>query len=381
MKLQDHIVLLAALAIILVLVLLYLDYTIDAVKIPGVVEINVSPPDKSSGVPNESPDIREENPGIPKETPTSTAMPAEPGWSEGGGITPTLTATATVPPPVVNIPNTVTPRILFENVSSDTNGDGKTNLEDNRVLMMTDINGSHLIPLTNDSFNARDASWSPDGKSIIFSSNVDGDFDIYTRGVEEDSFHIFVGNDGFDDRGPSWSPDNQWIAFYSDRDGDSEIYLIRPDGSDLRQLTFNDHEDEYPTWAPNASQIAYQSGSNCPTEDCRIYILSLDGQDPELYLDYLSFWPSWSPNGQYFGASIVTKDDNAKIHTWDMTSKEEKIVDADSSTGQNWSPDSSQMAYVKWESNGPQIWIMNSDGSNHRRLTSNGYNTRPVFSP
>lgn len=53
-----------------------------------------------------------------------------------------------------------------------------------------------------------------------------------------------------DDDDPYWSPDGQHIAFQSVRDGDEEVYVANADGSDVRQLTFNDGIfDAVPTWA------------------------------------------------------------------------------------------------------------------------------------
>jgi len=45
-----------------------------------------------------------------------------------------------------------------------------------------------------------------------------------------------------------WPPDGTRIAFASNRDGDWDIYTMRPDGTDVRQLTMNEDLDEYPTW-------------------------------------------------------------------------------------------------------------------------------------
>ncbi len=58
-------------------------------------------------------------------------------------------------------------------------------------------------------------------------------------------------NDPAIDEYPSWSPDGQWIAFHSNRDGDFEIFIMRPNGSDLRQITDNDIGDLEPAWSPS----------------------------------------------------------------------------------------------------------------------------------
>ncbi|MFN8372770.1 MAG: hypothetical protein U0694_07820 [Anaerolineae bacterium] len=52
------------------------------------------------------------------------------------------------------------------------------------------------------------------------------------------------------DSQPAWSPDGTQIAFASDRDGDYDIYIMNADGSDVRQVTFNDVDDTNPAWVP-----------------------------------------------------------------------------------------------------------------------------------
>jgi Tol biopolymer transport system component len=127
-------------------------------------------------------------------------------------------------------------------------------------------------------------SLSPDGSKIAFTSDRDGHAEIYVMNADGGHLRRLTntpydptraedgagsntcgdkldnGNDTVTDDSdpdcfalneyPTWSPDGQWIAFHSDRDGDFEIYIVRPDGSDLRQLTDNDANDMYPSWSP-----------------------------------------------------------------------------------------------------------------------------------
>jgi Tol biopolymer transport system component len=127
-------------------------------------------------------------------------------------------------------------------------------------------------------------SLSPDGRKIAFTSDRDGNLEVYvmnsdgghvrritdiqhdpTREEDEAGLNTCAdsldnGDDGVADASdrdcfamdeyPTWSPDGQWIAFHSDRDGDFDIYIVRPDGSDLRQLTDNDDNDMQPSWSP-----------------------------------------------------------------------------------------------------------------------------------
>jgi hypothetical protein len=58
---------------------------------------------------------------------------------------------------------------------------------------------------------------------------------------------------------PAWSPRGDRILFTSDRDGDWELYTMRPDGSDLKRLTRSPGNDAHPTWSFDAEWIAFAS--------------------------------------------------------------------------------------------------------------------------
>jgi len=53
---------------------------------------------------------------------------------------------------------------------------------------------------------------------------------------------------GGNNTGPCFSPDGNRIAFSSSKDGDHEIYIMRTDGSEVTQLTYNAYDDWQPSW-------------------------------------------------------------------------------------------------------------------------------------
>jgi len=112
--------------------------------------------------------------------------------------------------------------------------------------------GSDVIQLTDNPVDWQPA-WSSDGSRIVFSSNRDGDYEIYSISSSDgsDLRQLTETDRSSYDWHPVWSPDGSRIAFASNRDGDMEIYTMLPDGSDVRQLTDNEsHTEGHPAWAP-----------------------------------------------------------------------------------------------------------------------------------
>src|SRR5207244_12641176 len=73
---------------------------------------------------------------------------------------------------------------------------------------------------------------------------------------------------------PAFSPDGTRVAFTSNRDGNPELYVMNRDGSNLRRITNHPAIDSTPTWSPTGTQIAFTSDrSGSP----QIYIVGADG--------------------------------------------------------------------------------------------------------
>ena len=127
--------------------------------------------------------------------------------------------------------------------------------------------GSGLERLTNDPAFDDQGALSPDGRSLAFVSNRNGQANIWTLELSTGSTHN-VSSDPAGDFRPSWSPDGQWIAFSSDRASKkpifgfatghfTEIYVMRPDGSGLRQVTHLDAFVGSPAWSADGTRLVY----------------------------------------------------------------------------------------------------------------------------
>jgi TolB protein len=90
--------------------------------------------------------------------------------------------------------------------------------------------------------------WSPDGKTLAYCAERNGNYDIYTIPVEGGEERRLTSAEGLDD-GPDYSPDGQYIYFNSVRSGLMQIWRMKTDGSEQTQIT----KDEYNNWFAHPS--------------------------------------------------------------------------------------------------------------------------------
>jgi len=98
---------------------------------------------------------------------------------------------------------------------------------------------------------------------------------------------------------PRWSPDGNWIAFSSNREGNYDIFLIPAKGGEARPLTFHSSDDLVMDWSPDGSQILFASSRDGSFVD--LYTLRLkDGKTDRLTRDRTSsLYGVFSPDGRH----------------------------------------------------------------------------------
>ena len=150
--------------------------------------------------------------------------------------------------------------------------------------------------------------WSPDGKTVTYCAGRNGNFDVYTVGVDGGRETRLTTAAGKDD-GPEFSPDGQYIYFNSDRSGSMQIWRMKPDGSEQEPVTTDEAENWFPHIAPNGQSMVFLTydkgvGDHPENKDVRLRLMNLTTRTVTVLAKLFGGQgtinvSSWSPNSQY----------------------------------------------------------------------------------
>jgi TolB protein len=147
--------------------------------------------------------------------------------------------------------------------------------------------------------------WSPDGKTLAFTGQRNGDFDIYTILAAGGHETRLTTAKGLDD-GPEYSPDGQYIYFNSERTGQMQIWRMKADGSDQEQVVSDDTNDWFPHISPNGKWMVFLSYDKSVTghpagQDVVLRLMSMEDKKVRVLAKLFGGQgtinvPSWSPD-------------------------------------------------------------------------------------
>jgi TolB protein len=211
--------------------------------------------------------------------------------------------------------------------------------------------GTHLRRLTSAPAMEFDPTWSPHGRRIAYrhQGGDDGKTEIYVMNADGSHERALTHND-VADWGPDWSSDGRRILWNS-AVGTGGFgfygYDISPDGTGRRLITR--HYVEYPAWSPDGTRIAFMAqepGASGSNPDYNIFVMNADGTHIARLTatEAEDGWPAWSPDGRQIVFSSARDDCSI-----------------------SGAPDCRTTGDI-----GPwaDVWIMNADGSNLRRVTA-----------
>ena len=209
---------------------------------------------------------------------------------------------------------------------------------------------------------------------LIFHSDRNGSLDIYMIALDQSNSTpnimthltdniIQLTDNNFDNKWPSLSPDGSKLAFVSNQSGKDYIYLMNIDGTNKYKLTDQVEKNEiYPTWSRTGSKIVFSSGG-------RLAFANSDGSDYQ-QTNIFSSHSCFSRDGNKILYLGIQDNNIYTVNINDTTQITQITDDQVWKTSPHFSPDGNKIAFAANYGEGVQIYIMNSDGSGLTQLTN-----------
>ncbi len=250
--------------------------------------------------------------------------------------------------------------------------------------------GRNKKQLTFDGENGR-PDWSPDGRRITYMSSNKGRSWVAVMDADGSNQQLLV-----EGAAPDWSPDSKQIAFSRPHGPDDrqilQIWVTNADGSNIRRITQSNIVKIGPSWSPDGKQMVFVLIKNPGSQtDPRPEIgivnsngtnerilttknrINTDGRGTVCETAYDANAPAWSPvdNRIAFWSGIENQYGQIWIINSDRTGSKQLTEDCShrNSDDPSWSPDGKKILFSTGRSGRNELWVMEADGSNEKRIS------------
>lgn len=250
-----------------------------------------------------------------------------------------------------------------------------------KQVWVSDWDGANARAVTKDGDLNLLPAWSPDGRSIVFTSYRTGFPMLHRVDPATKAVKAFPPK-GDLQTGAAYSPDGKRIAFTMSQDGVSNLWVMNADGSDMKQLTDTRAVDSSPSWSPDGRQIAFVSTrSGAP----HIFVMNADGTGVQrlTFQGNYNQIPRWSPRGDAIAFTARDERNVFDLFVIDLPSRKIRRLTQDQGNNEepSWAPNGRHLVFTSTRQGGRKLFLMNADGTNQRPLSLRLEASTPAWGP
>lgn len=191
-------------------------------------------------------------------------------------------------------------------------------------VYIANVDGTDIKRLTFNTAYDAETSFSPDGKWILYTSNVDGNLELYRMTLDGKTKFRITHTPDLQEGGAFYMPDGKRIIFRAWKKGEdanknrvSQLYLINADGTGLVQLTDTQQFNWSPYPSPDGKHVVF---AHRGTGDFEIYMLDIETKKVTRLTYHPKFdsYPVFSPDGKTL-AFTSNRDGAPAIYLMDLT--------------------------------------------------------------
>ncbi|MFZ9885958.1 MAG: Tol-Pal system beta propeller repeat protein TolB [Myxococcota bacterium] len=248
-------------------------------------------------------------------------------------------------------------------------------------IVLLDVDGQNLTQLTSGGGLNLLPSWSPDGRSLLFTSYRYDNPDLFEIAATGGQTKRLSNRPGLN-TGGRISPDGGRIALTLSQDGNSEVYLLDRQGGLLQRLTNAWGIDTSPSWSPDGRRLAFVSSrAGSP----QVYVMDANG-DNQARLTFQGNYnqtPVYSPRGNLL--AFTARDERNRFDIFVMHLDTGQISRLTQDQGNNedptFAPNGRLIAFTSTRTGSRELWITNLDGTHQRQLSNGGDHSNPDWGP
>ncbi len=250
----------------------------------------------------------------------------------------------------------------------------------NKEISVMDYDGANVGEITKNKSINLFPCWLEGKSKVVYTSYAGGQPQFYLKDFESGKNGVWFASKGMN-TSPGWNKMDKEVVYASTMDGNTEIYRrAYPDGKSQR-LTFFGSIETSPSWSPNGYEIVFVSDRGGKP---MIYVMDRDGANLRAMTHEGDYYgsPSWSPKGDKIAFTAMDEGNNMNIMTISPDGKDQAKLTTGSGSNENpsWSPDGRHIVFMSTRTGSSEIFMMNADGTNQKRISFSGGNFMPKWS-